>query len=224
MSHFIIIEGPDFSGKSTQIDMIDRRELYKDHNVFFTREPGSFLPESEEKCEEIREQILFGNNTLIEEANLFAESRYIHTQEIVDILTRYDDAVVISDRYIISSLAYQGYAQGLDKDVVYELNKPSLDLLNENNITIHCIKFVMPEEEWERRRNLVMISRDLDEIEKKDISKEVYEFFNNDEIFFNWTNGLNMKVYEVNAENNKETVYKEFKNIIDIIREDLLWH
>ena len=33
-----------------------------------------------------------------------------------------------------------------------------------------------------------------------------------------------MKVYEVNAENNKETVYKEFKNIIDIIREDLLWH
>lgn len=224
MSHFIIIEGPDFSGKSTQIDMIDRRELYKDHNVFFTREPGSYLPESEERCEEIREQILFGNNTLIKEANLFAESRYIHTQEIVDILTRYDDAVVISDRYIISSLAYQGYAQGLDKDVVYELNKPSLDLLNENNITIHCIKFVMPEEEWERRRNLVMISRDLDEIEKKDISKEVYEFFNNDEIFFNWTDGLNMKVYEVNAENNKETVYKEFKNIIDIIREDLLWH
>lgn len=224
MSHFIIIEGPDFSGKSTQIDMIDRRELYKDHNVFFTREPGSFLPESEERCEEIREQILFGNNTLIEEANLFAESRYIHTQEIVDILTRYDDAVVISDRYIISSLAYQGYAQGLDKDVVYELNKPSLDLLNEHDITIHCIKFVMPEEEWERRRNLVMISRDLDEIEKKDISKEVYEFFNNDEIFFNWTDGLNMKVYEVNAENNKETVYKEFKNIIDIIREDLLWH
>ena len=224
MSHFIIIEGPDFSGKSTQIDMIDRRELYKDHNVFFTREPGSYLPESEERCEEIREQILFGNNTLIEEANLFAESRYIHTQEIVDILTRYDNAVVISDRYIISSLAYQGYAQGLDKDVVYELNKPSLDLLNEHDITIHCIKFVMPEEEWERRRNLVMISRDLDEIEKKDISKEVYEFFNNDEIFFNWTDGLNMKVYEVNAENNKETVYKEFKNIIDIIREDLLWH
>lgn len=224
MSHFIIIEGPDFSGKSTQIDMIDRRELYKDHNVFFTREPGSFLPESEEKCEEIREQILFGNNTLVEEANLFAESRYIHTQEIVDILTRYDDAVVISDRYIISSLAYQGYAQGLDKEVVYELNKPSLDLLNEHDITIHCIKFVMPEEEWERRRNLVMVSRDLDEIEKKDISKEVYEFFNNDEIFFNWTDGLNMKVYEVNAENNKETVYKEFKNIIDIIREDLLWH
>ena len=99
-----------------------------------------------------------------------------------------------------------------------------MNVLNEHNITIHCIKFVMPEEEWERRRNLVMVSRDLDEIEKKDISKEVYEFFNNDEIFFNWTDGLNMKVYEVNAENNKETVYKEFKNIIDIIREDLLWH
>lgn len=224
MSHFIIIEGPDFSGKSTQINMIDRRELYKDYNVFFTREPGSYLPDSAEACEAIREQILFGNNTLIEEANLFAESRYIHTQEIVDILTRYDDTVVISDRYIISSLAYQGYAQGLDKETIYELNKPSLDLLNEHNITIHCIKFVMPEEEWERRRNLVMVSRDLDEIEKKDISKEVYEFFNNDEIFFNWTDGLNMKVYEVNAENNKEIVYKEFKNIIDIIREDLLWH
>ena len=224
MSHFIIIEGPDFSGKSTQINMLDIRDLYKDHTVFFTREPGSFLPDSAEACEAIREQILFGDNTLLEEAKLFAESRYLHTKEIIEILTKYKDVTVISDRYIISSLAYQGYAQELGKEKIYELNKASIDLLKDNDITIHCVKFVMPKEEWEHRRDKVKAVRDLDKIEEKDISKEVYEFFNNDEIFYDWTDGLDMKVYEVNAGNNKETVYKEFKNIIDMIREDLLWH
>jgi dTMP kinase len=224
MSHFIIIEGPDFSGKSTQINMLDIRDLYKDHTVFFTREPGSFLPDSAEACEAIREQILFGDNTLLEEAKLFAESRYLHTKEIVEILTKYKDVTVISDRYIISSLAYQGYAQELGKEKIYELNKDSIDLLKDNDITIHCVKFVMPKEEWEHRRDKVKAVRDLDKIEEKDISKEVYEFFNNNEVFYDWTDELDMRVYEVNAENDKETVYKEFKNIIDMIREDLLWH
>ena len=34
MSNLIIVEGPDFSGKSTQIDLLDSRELYKDYSVF----------------------------------------------------------------------------------------------------------------------------------------------------------------------------------------------
>lgn len=224
MNHFIIIEGPDFSGKSTQIDMIDTRELHKDHSVFFTREPGSYLPDSSEECEAIRQKILYKDNTLLEETALFAESRYIHTKEIVKLLTKYENTTVISDRYIVSSLAYQGYAQGLSKEIIYDLNKPALDLLKENNITIHCIKFIMPQEEWENRRALVKGARDLDKIEEKDISKEIYEFFNNDEIFYNWVDELDIKVYEVNAQNDKETVYQEFKNTIEMIREDLLWH
>ena len=221
MNHFIIIEGPDFSGKSTQIDMIDKRELCRDYNVFFTREPGSYLPDSAEECEAIREKILFGNNTLYEEASLFAQSRYLHTKEIVDRFNRYKNITIISDRYIISSLAYQGYAQGMTKEEVYELNKPALDLLKDNDIMIHCIKFVMPQEEWQKRRNKVSAQRDLDEIEKKDISKQIYDFFNNDNIFNEWTKDLNMKVYNINAQYDKETVYKEFKNTIKMIREEI---
>ena len=94
MSNLIIVEGPDFSGKSTQIDLLDSRELYKDYSVFFTREPGSFLPNSCDVCEAIRKRILLTDNTLLEEAELFARSRFIHTQEIVEMLNRYKDATI----------------------------------------------------------------------------------------------------------------------------------
>lgn len=224
MSNLIIVEGPDFSGKSTQIDLLDSRELYKDYSVFFTREPGSFLPNSCDVCEAIRKRILLTDNTLLEEAELFARSRFIHTQEIVEMLNRYKDATIICDRYIVSSFAYQGHAQGLSKETIYNLNKKTLDLLKENNITIHCIKFTMPEDEWYRRKHKVASFRDFDKIEEKDISEQVYEFFNDPDTFDYWTSDLNIKVYNVNAEHDKETVYKQFKNIVEMIREEPLWH
>ena len=57
MGKFIIIEGPDFCGKSTQINLLDINGYFKDHDIFFTREPGSFLPESCDKCEEIKTKV-----------------------------------------------------------------------------------------------------------------------------------------------------------------------
>ena len=116
--------------------------------MFFTREPGSHLPESSIICEEIRKQILENDNSLEDEAILFARSRYEHTKEIVKLLAE-ENTVVISDRYIVSSLAYQAYAQYLGKDMIYELNEPSLQLLKDNNIEIHCIKFNLSKEELE---------------------------------------------------------------------------
>ena len=122
MGKFIIIEGPDFCGKSTQINLLDINGYFKDHDIFFTREPGSFLPESCDKCEEIRDKILFQDYSPFDEALLFAESRFYHTQDISRILNKYDKAVVVSDRYIISSMAYQGYAQGLGESLIYKMN------------------------------------------------------------------------------------------------------
>ena len=101
-SKFIIVEGPDFCGKSSQLDILSINTWYFNKRMFFTREPGSYLPESALICEEIRRQILENNNSLEDEAILFARSRYEHTKEIVKLLTEDDNTVVISDRYIVS--------------------------------------------------------------------------------------------------------------------------
>ncbi len=218
-SKFIIVEGPDFCGKSTQLEMLELNTWYFNQRIFFTREPGSRLPESSLECEEIREEILHGNGlSLMDEANLFARSRYYHTKEIVKLLTEDDNTVVISDRYIISSYAYQGYAQGLGKDIIDELNEPSLKLLRDNDIEIHCIKFNISPETWEERKRARLQIEELDLIEQKDISKEVLDFFVTPKIFGIYTNDLKMEVHNINADRNIMAVYIDFLEIIkDIV-------
>lgn len=218
-SKFIIVEGPDFCGKSSQLDMLSINTWYFNKRMFFTREPGSYLPESANICEKIREQILNNDNTLEEEAVLFAQSRYEHTKEIVKLLTEDDNTVIISDRYIVSSLAYQAYAQYLGKDMIYEFNEPSLRLLRDNDIKIHCIKFNIDEEEWKRRREQRLQKESADSIERKDIHEDVLYFFSDEKIFNYYTDGLDIEIHNVNANGNIMSVYIDFletvKNIIN---------
>ena len=213
MGKFIIIEGPDFCGKSSQLDLLKTNIWYFDKKIFFTREPGSYLPESSLVCEKIREQILCNDNTLEEEAMLFAESRYHHTKEIVELL-KADDAVVISDRYIVSSLAYQGYAQYLGKDYIYELNMPSIQLLRDNNIKIHCIKFNIDEEVWRERRQQRLEKQSADGIEQKNIHESVLFFFSDERVFDMYTSDLGMHVYNINANESIMSVYIDFLDTI----------
>ena len=215
MGKFIIVEGPDFCGKSTQIDLIDTNGYYMDNNIFFTREPGSFLPNSIEKCESIRNKILYEDHTPLEEALLFSESRYFHTRDIVALMNKYKDVSIISDRYIVSSLAYQGYAQGLGKEIIYLINKFNLELLKKNNIQIHCIKFNISEEEWLKRRAKRENIECFDSIERKDIHGKVLDFYMNNEIFDEYTKDLDMIVYPINANASTEDIQKEFKITMD---------
>ena len=215
-SKFIIVEGPDFCGKTSQLDMLSINTWYINKKLFFTREPGSHLPKSMDECEDIREQILHGENTLEEEAILFARSRYYHTKEIVEILTSDENSVVISDRYIVSSLAYQAYAQYLGKDMIYEINEPSLRLLRDNDIQIHCIKFNIDKDEWEKRRESRLKKESADAIEQKNIHEDILEFFSNKKIFDYYTDELDMVVHEINANKPLMGVYIE---LMEAIRE-----
>ena len=213
MSKFIIIEGPDFCGKTTQLKLLKANTWCFEQECYFTREPGSYLPKSTLQCEKIRERILSNNNSPLEEVELFAQSRYFHTKEIIDLMQE-QDCIVISDRYIVSSLAYQGYAQELGSDIIYEMNKPVLDLLKDNNIEIHCIKFTIDEDEWKVRRESRFNKEAADSIEQKDIHQDILNFFTNDDIFDKYTDRLNMKVYELDASDNQPMVFMNFVNIL----------
>ncbi|MBB4833277.1 dTMP kinase [Staphylococcus hominis] len=117
MAAFITFEGPEGSGKTTVLNQINKL-LSENYNVISTREPGGVST-----GEEIRNILLDGENIDIRtEALLFAASRREHLVEKV-IPALNNNKVVLCDRYIDSSLAYQGYARGIDIEEVKKINE-----------------------------------------------------------------------------------------------------
>ena len=114
---FITFEGVDGSGKSTQVRLLAEQLRSEGLQVLETREPGGT-----ELGEKVRELILAGGNLAPwAEALLFAAARAQLVDEVVrPALAR--GVHVLSDRYIDSSLAYQGLARGLGVERVLEVN------------------------------------------------------------------------------------------------------
>jgi len=114
---FISFEGLDGSGKTTQAEFLRARLEADGVEVVGTREPGGTA-----LGERIRELVLHGNHvTPWAEALLYAASRAQHVDEVVrPALER--GATVICDRYVDSSVVYQGVARGLGLERVFDLN------------------------------------------------------------------------------------------------------
>lgn len=117
MAAFITFEGPEGSGKTTVLNQINKL-LSENYNVISTREPGGVST-----GEEIRNILLDGENIdMRTEALLFAASRREHLVEKV-IPALKNNKVVLCDRYIDSSLAYQGHARGIGIEEVKKINE-----------------------------------------------------------------------------------------------------
>jgi dTMP kinase len=114
---FVSFEGADGSGKSTQAELLRETLAAEGREVVLTREPGGT-----ELGERARELVLNGPQMgAWAEAALYAASRAEHVEEVIrPALAR--GAIVVCDRYIDSSLAYQGVARGLGIDAVLQLN------------------------------------------------------------------------------------------------------
>ncbi len=115
---FIVLEGPDKSGKSTQAALLARALRAQGREVIHTREPGgtSF-------AEKIR-AILLDKRHKVEpmaELLLYEAARAQHTAEVVLPALR-AGKIVISERYTLATLAYQGFARGLALPVIRRLN------------------------------------------------------------------------------------------------------
>jgi len=121
---FITFEGSDGSGKTTQARLAAEWLRSCGYDVVTTREPGG-CPISER----IREIILDVKNTGMSdecEALLYAAARAQHVREVIRPAMK-RGAVVLCDRFIDSSAAYQGCGRGLGDELVREINRPAID-------------------------------------------------------------------------------------------------
>lgn len=117
---FITVEGGEGAGKTSAIDAILEQVKARGYDVLSTREPGG-IP----IAEQIRSVVLDRNNTAMDprtEALLYAAARRQHLAEKV-IPALEAGKVVVCDRFIDSSLAYQGYARELGMDEVFAINR-----------------------------------------------------------------------------------------------------
>lgn len=121
---FITFEGPDGSGKTTISSKVQQVLNEKGYTTIYTREPGG-----SRIAEEIRDLILNPVNTEMDvktEALLYAASRRQHLVErILPNLALGNH--VISDRFVDSSLVYQGVGRNIGIDAVWQINKFALD-------------------------------------------------------------------------------------------------
>lgn len=117
---FIVFEGIDGSGKSTQIDLLNDYLVSKGHDVLVLREPGS-TPLSER----IREIILHKHDLIIDpraEALLFSAARVQLVSEIIS-PALHSGKIVLCDRFSDSTIAYQGFGRELPPDEVISIQK-----------------------------------------------------------------------------------------------------
>ncbi len=164
---FVTVEGTDGSGKTTQIKLMEAYLIEKGFEVVLIREPGGTRI-----SEEIRSMILDPKNTemgRITEMLLYASSRAQLVYQIIKPSIE-SGKIVICDRFVDSSYAYQGFGRGIDFKTIEAINKAAIDGV-EPNITF----FFDIDPETAIKRRIETTGADRIENEKIDFHIRVYD-------------------------------------------------
>ena len=167
LKNFITFEGGECSGKTSVIEAVKKELEKKGIPYISTREPGGI-----KIAEQIRDVILDVENTDMTkecETLLYAASRMQHlSQRVLPALK--NNLVVLCDRFLDSSLAYQGYARGIGMENVLKANSFALDYLPELTIFIDVTPDVALKRLSSRKEK-----QDRLDLETMDFHKKVYE-------------------------------------------------
>ena len=167
MAAFITFEGCEGVGKSTQLKYLQEYLLSTGQEAVFTREPGG-TP----LAEKIRELILREDMSAECEALLFAAARVEHIDNrILPALS--EGKIVVCDRYLHSSVAYQGFARGLGKETVFSFNRYALEKCMPDAVVFIDMN---PLESWRRKKGKT-VEDDRLEAENDEFHLAVYEGF-----------------------------------------------
>ena len=157
---FITMEGPDGSGKTTQIDLLKKYLEHKGYDIVIAREPGgTVIGEAIRKIILNPEYAEMGHMT---ELLLYASARAQLVNQVIKPALR-EGKAVICDRFVESSAVYQGIGRGLGVDTVYEVNNYALGDV-QPKLTIFMD--LDAEEGIKRKKE----QAELDRMEKEDLS------------------------------------------------------
>lgn len=165
---FITFEGPDGSGKTTISKIVYEYFSSLGYKVLLTREPGGI-----DISEQIRNIILDKKNITMDartEALLYAAARRQHLVEKIKPALE-NDYIIICDRFVDSSLAYQGVARNIGIDEVYQMNLFAID----DFMPDATIFFDIPYELGLQRINSNQRGKDRLDLESSDFHKKVYD-------------------------------------------------
>lgn len=199
--YFITFEGPDGAGKSTQIEYLKEYFEKRGFETLFTREPGGTR-----LSEEIRDMLLNKENTDMTaraEALLYAASRAQLVETVIQPAID-EGKIVVCDRYIDSSIAYQGFGRDLGPKVA-EINKFGVNSL-EPDLTF--LMMIDPETVKSR-----LDQENLDRLESEDLEfkKKVLEGF------VSVSEEYRFRVRTIDATKSKEEIREE-------IQKEIEWH
>ena len=199
---FITVEGGDGVGKSTQISLIYEFLQEKGLQVKLTREPGGT-----EIGEMIRNWILYGEHDQLDlttEASLMFAARAYHVDHIIR--PSIENGIwVISDRFTDATYAYQGYAKGLNIEVIETLEKTII-----NDFKPHMTFLLDSEIDLSRKR---MKDRTLDYFEREDDS-----FYHKiREGYLKLANANKERIKIINASQSIENVNAEINSYLEAL-------
>lgn len=151
---FITFEGPDGSGKTTQVKRIGRKLIEKGFDIVYTREPGGT-----EISNQVREILMNMKNKQMcprTEILLFCAARAQLVEEVIRPALQ-SEKIVISDRYADSTLAYQGYGHGFEQETLKHILNfatgnlwPDLTFLLDISAEKGLRRRISNQEEWNR--------------------------------------------------------------------------
>lgn len=200
--YFLTFEGPEGAGKTTIIKMVLADLVSEGYDAIYTREPGGISI-----AEQIRKIILNPENTEMDgrtEALLYAAARRQHlVEKVVPALK--ENKILLCDRFIDSSLAYQGYARELGMEAVLSINEFAINGLMPN-LTIY---FDLDPQIGLNRINKSKI-REINrlDMEKLDFHLKVRKGY------LKLAQKFKDRIYVINAEQPIRDVYKEVKKAV----------
>lgn len=201
---FIVFEGGEGTGKTTAIESIYSWIIENNFKCIKTREPGGI-----KISEQIRQVILDTENKAMDprtEALLYAAARRQHLVEKV-IPALEDGAIVLCDRFIDSSLAYQGYARNLGIEEVMSINKFAIE---EYMPDLSILFDLDPRIGLERINNNKDREINRLDLEKLDFHEKVRAGYN-----IAYENNKD-RIIKIDANKSKENVINEIKNILKL--------
>lgn len=200
---FITFEGGEGAGKTTVLQAVYKEFKEKGKDVITTREPGGI-----EIAEQIRSVILDTKNDKMDrrtEALLYAAARRQHLVEKV-IPNLEQGKIVLCDRFIDSSLAYQGFARGIGMDEILKINQFAIDQFMPDLTLYFDIRPEVGLKRIEQAKMREVNRLDLEKLEFHEKVREGYLFL---------VERFPKRILVINAEQSQEKVFEEVLDKLD---------